>query len=62
MNCSVLAALRKKSSTDVRGDRIPILSSLEVSANTIMSESEFCPPDPHITYPIKKGTAVLLNY
>ena len=43
-----LYLLRKEYSIDVRGDRIPILSSLKISANINMTESELCPPDPCI--------------
>ena len=50
-----LYLLRKKYSIDVRGDRIPILSSLKISANINMTESELCPPDPCVTDLIKKS-------
>ena len=43
--CSCL--LRKRNySTDVRGDRIPILSKNCDSFKKCMTESERCPPDP----------------
>ena len=35
----------KNHAIDVRGDRIPILSSFEISDNANMTESELCPPD-----------------
>ena len=62
INCNVLAVLRKEYASDVREDRIPILSSFEICANASMTELKKSPPDPCDTDMFKNEAAVFLIF